>query len=108
MKLLEDIMVLMSMGSALSNIVKCNDGSTTDNTTDEIRTNCMDKLGVIWKEVEILKPKRIVFFTGRNYDDFIDGHLLGVLALKTLRMTNLIAGGINSFTSKTRQCYVIY
>jgi hypothetical protein len=57
---------------ALSNSVKCNDGSTVDNTTDEIRENCMDKLKVIWKELEILNPKRIIFYTGRKYDDFID------------------------------------
>lgn len=60
---------------ALTNIVKCNNGSTKDQTSNFTKANCVDKLGVIWKEVEILKPKRIIFYTGTNYDDFIDNFL---------------------------------
>lgn len=57
---------------ALTNIVKCNNTSTNDETTYSVKQHCIDKLGVIWKEVEILKPKRIIFYTGRHYDDFIE------------------------------------
>jgi len=61
-----------SQFAALTNIVKCNNGSTTDQTTYEIKQHCINDLKVIWKEVEILRPKRIIFYTGRDYDDFID------------------------------------
>jgi|JI6StandDraft_1071083.scaffolds.fasta_scaffold64287_2 hypothetical protein len=57
---------------ALTNIVKCNNASTIDKTTNSIKDNCINKLGIIWKEVEILNPKRIIFYTGRHYDDFIN------------------------------------
>ena len=36
-----------------------------------MKIHCIDKLQVIWKEIEILKPKRVIFYTARYYDDFI-------------------------------------
>jgi hypothetical protein len=57
---------------ALSNLMKCNNGSTKDTTKTGVKVQCLDNLKVIWREVEILKPKRIIFYTGRNYDNFID------------------------------------
>lgn len=58
--------------TALSNLVKCNNGSTKDATTYKIKTHCITELQVIWKEIEKLEPKRMIFYTGRDYDDFID------------------------------------
>jgi hypothetical protein len=57
---------------ALTNMVKCNDTSTEDLTTYNVKDHCINKIGVIWKEIEILKPRRIIFYTGRKYDDYID------------------------------------
>jgi hypothetical protein len=61
--------------TALTNLVKCNNGSTKDETTYVIKEHCINHLKVIWREVEILKPKRIIFYTGRDYDDFIDAFI---------------------------------
>ena len=57
---------------ALTNIVKCNNQSTNDTTSDKAKDFCINKLGVIWKELELLSPKRIVFYTHDYYDDFIE------------------------------------
>jgi|WetSurMetagenome_2_1015567.scaffolds.fasta_scaffold172357_2 hypothetical protein len=57
---------------ALTNMVKCNNGTTKDSTHGLIKLNCITNLGVIWKEVEILQPRRIVFYTYTAYDELID------------------------------------
>jgi len=57
---------------ALSNIVKCNNGTTNDTTSNSVKDFCINKLGVIWKEVELLSPKRVIFYTYKEYDNFID------------------------------------
>lgn len=59
---------------ALSNIVKCNNESTQDATSYSMKKCCIDDLAVIWKEVDILKPKRIIFYTARKYDEFIKNY----------------------------------
>lgn len=60
---------------ALTNIVKCNNTTTNDTTFYHIKDFCINKLGVIWKEIQILSPKRVVFFTHEYYDDFIDAFI---------------------------------
>jgi|ERR1700730_4459324 hypothetical protein len=57
---------------AFTNLVKCNNSMNIDTTNNETATYCLDKLGVTWKEFEILQPLNIILLTGRNYDDFID------------------------------------
>ncbi len=57
---------------AFTNLIKCNNGTTQDTTIWETKLNCLDKLGVVWKEIEILRPKRIVFYSHKDYDYFID------------------------------------
>lgn len=59
---------------ALTNIVKCNNGSTNDTTPYLVKEYCINQLGVIWKEIELLSPKRVVFYTNKYYDDFIDAY----------------------------------
>ncbi len=59
---------------ALTNIVKCNNQSIQDTTTFNTKKSCINDLGVIWKEIEVLKPKRIIFYTGRHYDEFIKNY----------------------------------
>ena len=55
---------------AFSNVIKCTnveaedgDSRSTDNTTYQMAHCCIERLGVIWKEVERLEPMTIVFYT---------------------------------------------
>ncbi len=53
---------------ALSNAVKCTnvgegDVDSTDKTSYQMAHCCIEKLGVIWKEAEIIKPETMVFYT---------------------------------------------
>lgn len=59
---------------AVTNMLKCNTSSSFsayDLTEKFIRNNCIDRCGVVKNEIEILKPKRIVFMTGKDYDKYI-------------------------------------
>jgi len=57
---------------AFSNIIKCTDTKTEDKTKKSVKNNCILKLCVIQKEIKILKPKNVIFFTGKKYDEQID------------------------------------
>lgn len=59
---------------AFSNMVKCNNSSMEDETTYATKKCCVDQNRFIWKEVNIIKPKRIIFYTHYNYDDFIEDY----------------------------------
>ena len=48
---------------ALSNVIKCSSALKQDCTTKEMVDCCIKGNAVIWKEIEILKPKNIVFYT---------------------------------------------
>lgn len=60
---------------SFSNMVKCNNESTNDTTPWETKICCIEKNRFIWKEIEILKPKRIIFYTHYYYDYFIKDFL---------------------------------
>lgn len=57
---------------AFTNIIKCPDTKTVDKTEDSVKENCICKLAVIQKEIEILEPKNVIFYTGNKYDRYID------------------------------------
>lgn len=57
---------------ALTNIVKCNNSFTTDNTTELMKNACLSGNQFVWKEIEFLRPKSIVFFTSWGYDNFLE------------------------------------
>jgi hypothetical protein len=59
--------------TAFSNMLKCNSGDK-NNLPKTIKDNCIEKNMVIWKEIEILKPKNIVFYTSWDYDVYIDSY----------------------------------
>jgi len=65
---------------SLTNIIKCNttgeDGDYRDKTPKEIIDSCL-KSRIFEKEIKILKPKHIVFFTGKYYDDYLNRINLG-------------------------------
>lgn len=61
---------------AITNLIKCNTGGPRDITPEEIRRNCIN-FGVFENEIKILKPTHIIFFTGRDYDDYIESFDFG-------------------------------
>ena len=56
---------------AYTNIIKCNNSSSTDNTSELVKDNCIRKMQVLRREIELLKPKRIIFLTSSGYDNYI-------------------------------------
>lgn len=59
---------------AITNLIRCNtkgeENNPDDKTESYIINNCIN-CGVFEREIEILKPKRIIFLTGRHYDKYI-------------------------------------
>lgn len=60
---------------AVTNMVKCNDASSTkvfkDTTIKEAKDYCIDELKVIREEIKIIEPTHIVFYTNTDYDYYI-------------------------------------
>lgn len=61
---------------ALTNIIKCI-VEDKDNK-DALKNKCICELGIIRREIEILKPKNVIFYTYDKYDVFIE-QLIGAL-----------------------------
>lgn len=65
---------------AVTNIIKCNTtgekGDYSDNTPDDIKQKCID-FGIFEKEIQIMKPKHIIFLTGTDYDEAIGNFKFG-------------------------------
>lgn len=57
---------------AFTNMVKCNSSATLDTTTGLQKQNCIANLGAFRKELEILKPRNVIFYTGREYDAYLN------------------------------------
>jgi len=57
---------------SFSNMVKCNNKSTPDTSSHESKDHCIRKNRFIWKEIETLKPRLIIFYTNTDYDEFIE------------------------------------
>ena len=60
---------------AFTNLIKCNNSDTVDRTLFSTKHFCLDELQVFWKELEIIDPKKVIFYTGWEYDNFISDHL---------------------------------
>ncbi len=60
---------------SFSNMVKCNNKSTPDTSSNESKDHCIRKNQFIWKEIEALKPRLIIFYTNTDYDEFIEEFL---------------------------------
>ena len=56
---------------AFTNMVKCNDSINTDKTTGTTKNHCIEQLGVIWNEIKLLRPNKIIFYTHFDYDRYI-------------------------------------
>lgn len=57
---------------SFTNIVKCNNNTDEDTTSYIAKQHCISQNKFIWKEIEILRPKKVIFYTNYYYDDFID------------------------------------
>ena len=62
---------------AFTNIIKCTNVDSSkdksiDTTSRTMAEFCIEKLGVIHKEIEILKPNHIVFYTKNLYPEYIE------------------------------------
>ncbi len=57
---------------AISNMVKCNNSADKDTTSDDMKMRCISSLMVVKKEAVIINPTHIVFYTGWDYDNYID------------------------------------
>lgn len=57
---------------AYTNIIKCNNSATKDNTSKLVKDNCINKMQVLKKEIEVLKPKKVIFLTSWYYDNYFN------------------------------------
>ncbi|EGU41586.1 hypothetical protein [Vibrio scophthalmi] len=57
---------------AFTNIVKCTSTNDTDNTSWACAEKCIVQNKVIIKEIELLKPRKIIFFTWSMYRDLFE------------------------------------
>lgn len=60
---------------SFTNMVKCNNETTQDTSGHASKEFCIRKNQFIWKEIEVIKPRLVIFYTGRDYDAFIDAYL---------------------------------
>jgi len=57
-----------------TNLIKCNNSHSVDQTTQFTKKSCLSELGVFWKEVTVLKPNMVIFYTGWDYDEYIGNY----------------------------------
>jgi uracil-DNA glycosylase len=57
---------------AITNLVKCSTSPGCDTTPELLKRNCIQNARFLEEEVKIAKPTHIVFFTGLNYDEYLD------------------------------------
>ena len=68
---------------ALTNLVKCTNtdagyagAETSDLTTPVMVESCVSRLGVCSAEIRLLKPSKVVFYTGSFYPEALNGLIL--------------------------------
>lgn len=64
---------------AFSNAIKCTnvgaddgDSTSSDKTTYQMAHRCIERVGVIWKEVEHLEPMTIIFYTFSLFPEMLE------------------------------------
>ncbi len=60
---------------SFTNMVKCNNETTPDTSDRTSKEFCIAKNRFIWREIEVIRPRLVIFYTGTAYDDFIDGYM---------------------------------
>jgi hypothetical protein len=58
--------------TSFTNLMKCNNDTDLDTTPYQAKVYCINQNQFIWKEIEIIEPQKIIFYTHNQYDDFID------------------------------------
>lgn len=89
---------------AITNIIKCNTtgekGISDDKTPKDIVKNCIASR-IFEKEIEIIKPKRIIFLTGNKYDEYIKTFNFGCVGCNSVDLSdNEINGKILNWRRK--------
>lgn len=56
---------------AMTNLIKCNLGSTKDMTSDSVKDFCIVKQQFIATEISQINPKKIIFYTHPHYDRYL-------------------------------------
>ena len=56
---------------SFTNIVKCNNETLQDTVDGTAKDFCIGKNRFIWKEVELIRPRLVIFYTHTGYDAFI-------------------------------------
>ena len=57
--------------TSFTNLIKCNNSDSKDKTINETKSFCLNDLQIFWKELEVIKPDKVIFYTNNDYDDFI-------------------------------------
>ena len=76
-------------------MVKCNNSHGKDTTSGSMKDHCIGEMKVLKKEIEIIKPTHIIFYTGRYYDYYIpkvfdeDGYKVIVNTLQPIGKRNI-------------------
>jgi hypothetical protein len=74
-KIMKEVFEDIELGyknTIITNMVKCNNGSIRDTCSSRMKDNCINKNGIIWKEIELFKPTKVIFYTNYDYDIYID------------------------------------
>ena len=56
---------------AFTNMIKCNGSDSIDTTTDSTKDYCIHELGVIKREIEVIKPTHIICYIGDSYNHWL-------------------------------------
>lgn len=59
---------------AATNIIKCNSSMGQDTTSSTMKDFCIDDLKIIREEIKVIKPTHIIFYTAKDYDDYVFGN----------------------------------
>ncbi|MBE6013772.1 MAG: hypothetical protein E7241_00190 [Lachnospiraceae bacterium] len=76
--------------AAITNIVKCNNSESVDKTSTSMKNNCIKELRVLNRELRIIKPTHVVFYTGWSYDSYIEYAFDEVLVCGNVAATKII------------------
>lgn len=90
---------------AFTNLVKCNVSMTVDRTPPIMAENCMSNLRVIWKELELIRPRHVIFITGPSYDDHVSRFPLGLRVEEITQRDHRIRNGGKWMRWWERECY---
>ncbi|HZK54253.1 MAG TPA: hypothetical protein VFC84_08685 [Desulfosporosinus sp.] len=61
---------------AMSNLIKCTVSNKEDKTTESMKQKCVNELGIIWKELQLIGAKNVIIYSGPSYDHVISDDLM--------------------------------